>query len=126
VNDGYRTNTSSYYRFYTGTESKIKNTGNTNIKGYLLVQVQGYNQYSGWIPLVDVVHNTTPTIIIAGGELGFDQYFNDCVRTNTLLYHGYSPFRVYAAFTSANGDVLKGLEVGSALEATWEFTITSS
>ena len=39
VSDGTNTNISDVYKFYTGYESKIENTGTTNISGYLLMQV---------------------------------------------------------------------------------------
>ena len=46
-------------------QSKIKNTGSTNIKGYLLIQIQYYND-SSWYVANDVIDETSPRTITTG------------------------------------------------------------
>jgi hypothetical protein len=60
ADDGTASTWSSVYKFYTGYQSKIENTGETTIKGYLLMQVQYYNEtLESWIVDNDTVNETT-------------------------------------------------------------------
>jgi hypothetical protein len=126
VNDGYATNESNVYRFYTGFQSKLNNTGDTNISGYLLMQVQYYNESLGaWVLANDTINETTPRTITAGQALALDTILNGKAKTSDLVsLYGNGTYRLYAAFRNQNGDVLLGAN-GSLLEATWEFTIVS-
>ncbi|MFO7677457.1 MAG: hypothetical protein R6V50_03630, partial [Thermoplasmatota archaeon] len=117
---------SDVYRFYTGVQSKIVNTGSTNISGYLLLQVQ-FLDVSGtpeWVVDNDTVNETTPRTIDVGCQLGLDTIFNDLVRTDDLV-NGDGTYRVYAAFRDEYGDVLMCNDE-SLLEAWWEFELDTT
>jgi len=86
-------------------QSKIKNTGSTDIKGYLLMQVQ-YREGEEWVVDHDTVNETTPRTINASEQLGLDTIFNGLVKTDDLT-HGSGTYRVYAAFRDPEGNILK-------------------
>ena len=126
VTDGTNYTVSSVYKFYTGCQSKIKNIGSTYIKGYLLIQVQYYNNSSTWIVADDTINETTPrSIYIADGsnQLGLDTIFNGLVNTSNLSSYGNGTYRIYAAFRDPDGNILK-CDDETELVATYEFTIT--
>jgi hypothetical protein len=101
-------------------QSKIKNTGSTNIKGYLLIQVQFYNtSQSKWILDNDTVNETSPRTINSGSQLALDTTFNGMIRASNLQ-HGTGTYRVYAAFRDPDGNILK-TNTGSELKAWWQF-----
>jgi hypothetical protein len=124
-NDGF--NVSNVYKFYTGCQSKIENTGSTDIKGYLLMQVHYYNTTSeNWTVADDTINETTIRTINSSEQLGLDTIFNGNVNTSSLLNSfGNGTYRVYAAFHDPDGDILV-CDDESLLEATYEFSITSS
>lgn len=62
--------------------------------------------------------------INASCQLGLDQFFNGKENTSNFV-NGTGTYRVYAAFRDPDGDVLI-CDDESLLEATWEFTVTSS
>ncbi len=109
-------------------QSKIKNTGSTNIKGYLLIQIQFYNSsQSKWVLDTDTVNESTLRIISASGsgsgcQLGLDTIFNGHVRASDLT-HGTGTYRVYAAFRDPEGNILRTND-GDELEAWWQFSKT--
>ncbi|MCU0849709.1 MAG: PKD domain-containing protein [Candidatus Thermoplasmatota archaeon] len=106
ADDGTASTWSNVYKFYTGYQSKIENTGETNIKGYLLMQVQYYNETTeNWIVDNDTVNETTPRIINSSCQLGLDTIFNGPVRASDLTY-GTGTYRVYAAFRDSEGNIL--------------------
>jgi len=109
-------------------QSKIKNTGSTNISGYLLIQVQYENlslpEGEQWIVDNDTVNETTPRTINSGSQLALDTIFNGLVNTNDLT-NGDGTYRVYAAFRDGDGDILQ-CDDDTYLVATWEFTVTFS
>jgi hypothetical protein len=121
VDDGTTNVSSSVYRFYTGCQSKIVNTGSTNISGYLLIQVQ-FNNSGEWVLDTEVVNETSTSTVAIDGQLSLDTFFNGKVNTNDLS-HGSGTYRIYAAFRNPDGDVLI-CDDDSLLEATYEFTIT--
>ncbi len=123
VSDNTSYNVSNIYKFYTGHQSKIKNTGSTNIKGYLLIQVQYYNNSSTWIVADDTINETTPRTINSGGQLALDTIFNGKVNTADLSSFGNGTYRIYAAFRDPNGNILK-CDDETELVATYQFTIT--
>jgi hypothetical protein len=86
-------------------QSKIKNTGSTDIKGYLLMQVQ-YWDGEEWVVDQDTVNEMTPRTINASEQLGLDTIFNGLVKTDDLKY-GSGMYRVYAAFRDPDGNILK-------------------
>jgi hypothetical protein len=103
-------------------QSKIKNTGGTNISGYLLMQVQYYNEtIEDWVLVSDTVNETSPRIINTGEQLALDLIFNGLVNTNGLCF-GDGLYRVFACFRSPGGNVLV-CDDESLLEASYEFTI---
>jgi len=122
VSDGVVSTESDVYRFYTGVQSKIVNTGSTNISGYLLIQVQYYNESLGdWIVDNDTINETTPRTINTSEQLALDIIFNGLVSTDDLV-NGDGSYRVYAAFRDPDGDVLICNDE-TALEAWYEFEV---
>jgi PKD repeat protein len=107
-------------------QSKIKNTGTTDIKGYLLIQVQFYNTSQGkWLVDQDTINETSPRTIIhgaTGAPLALDMIFNGHVRVSDLT-HGTGTYRVYTAFSDPEGNILK-TNSGVELKAWWQFTKT--
>lgn len=104
-------------------QSKIKNTGSTNIKGYLLIQVQFYNSSQGkWLVDKDTINETSPRTINSGSQLALDTIFNGHVRASDLT-HGAGTYRVYTAFRDPNGNILK-TSSGVWLNAWWQFSKT--
>jgi hypothetical protein len=102
-------------------QSKIKNTGSTNIKGYLLIQIQYYNSTQGkWLVEKDTINETSARTINTGQQLALDRIFNGHVRTNDLS-HNMSNYRVYAAFRDPYQNILKTND-GKQLVAWWQFT----
>ena len=118
---------SDTFKFYTGNQSKIKNTGSYDISGYLLIQVQYYNTTtSNWTVADETINETTIRTISSGEQLGLDTIFNGNLSTTDLLNtFGNGTYRVYAAFRDPDGDVLV-CDDESLLEASYEFSITSS
>jgi PKD repeat protein len=103
-------------------QSKIKNTGSTNISGYLLIQVQYYNYtFKEWVVDNDTVNETTPRTITSGSQLALDTIFNGLVKTSDLSY-GHGIYRVYAAFRDPFGNIL-ATDDETALEACYEFDV---
>ncbi|DAC73366.1 MAG TPA: hypothetical protein DSN98_00330 [Thermoplasmata archaeon] len=104
-------------------QSKIKNTGSTNINGYLLIQVQFYNtSQSKWIVDNDTINETSPRTINSGNQLALDTIFNGHVRASDLT-HGTGTYRVYTAFRDPDGNILK-TNTGVELKAWWQFSKT--
>jgi hypothetical protein len=104
-------------------QSKIKNTGSTDIKGYLLIQVQFYNtSQSKWLLDNDTVNETSPRTINIGSQLALDTIFNGKIRASNLQ-HGTGTYRVYTAFRDPEGNILK-TNTGSELKAWWQFSKT--
>jgi len=125
VNDGTDTVDSSVYKFYTGVQSKIVNTGSTNFSGYLLMQVQFLNESLWeWVVDNDTINETTPRTISASDTLALDLIFNGLVDTSDLT-NGDGTYRVYAAFRDEYGDVLV-CDDETALEAWYEFEVDTS
>jgi hypothetical protein len=121
VDDGTTNVYSSVFKFYTGHQSKIVNTGYTNISGYLLIQVQ-FNNSGVWVLDDDTVNETSTRTIAVEGQLGLDEIFNlEEVNTDSLS-HGNGTYRVYAAFRDAYGDVLV-CDDDSLLEVSYDFTV---
>jgi hypothetical protein len=106
-------------------QSKIKNTGSTNIKGYLLIQMQYFDNVrfpGSWIVDNDTVNETTPRTINSGNQLALDTIFNGHVRASDLT-HGTGTYRVYTAFRDPEGNILK-TNNGVELKAWWQFSKT--
>jgi len=104
-------------------QSKIKDTGSTNIKGYLLIQVQFYSTQQGkWLVDKDTINETSPRTINSGSQLALDTIFNGHVRASDLT-HGTGTYRVYTAFRDSNRNILK-TSSGVELKAWWQFTKT--
>ncbi len=118
-NYSYNNETWCHYQI----QSKIKNTGSTDIKGYLLIQVQ-YNNSGVWIVDNDTINETTPRTIIHGDQLPLDQIFNGLVNTNDLQ-NGNGTYRVYAAFRDPAGNVLVN-DDDQELAAWYEFEVTGT
>jgi hypothetical protein len=101
-------------------QSKIKNTGSTDIKGYLLIQVQYYDSHhEEWVVDSDTINETSPRTITSGNQLALDTIFNGHVRASDLT-HGTGTYRVYAALRDPNGNILR-TSSGTDLKAWWQF-----
>jgi hypothetical protein len=107
-------------------QSKIKNTGSTDIRGYLLIQVQYYDAGRGtaprWIVDNDTINETIPRNITSGNQLALDTIFNGLVRASDLT-HGTGTYRVYTAFRDPEGNILRTND-DVDLEAWWQFSKT--
>jgi hypothetical protein len=102
-------------------QSKIKNTGSTDIKGYLLIQIQYYNtQIASWVLDQNTIDETSPRTINSGTQLALDRIFNNHVRASDLT-HGTGTYRVYTAFRDLFGNVLKTND-GVEMKAWWQFS----
>jgi len=109
---------------YYMIQSKIVNTGSTDIRGYLLIQVQYLPacEQCDWVVDLDTVNETTSRMIPAGQQLALDTIFNGLVNTDDLV-HGAGPYRVYVAFRGPSGNVLRTNDE-TELEAWWQFSKT--
>ncbi|EMR75540.1 F5/8 type C domain-containing protein [Thermoplasmatales archaeon SCGC AB-540-F20] len=128
VTDGKNYTVSSVYKFYTGCQSKIVNTGSTAFKGYLLIQVQYYNNSSTWVVADDTINETSPRTVDyldqqGQNVLALDTIFNGLVNASNLSSYGNGTYRIYAAFRDPDGNILK-CDDETELVATYEFTIT--
>jgi hypothetical protein len=86
-------------------QSKIQNTGSTDIKGYLLMQVEYFcEQLNEWFVADYTIDEDTPQVISAGNHLALDTIFNGLVNSSELPCNG--TYRVYIAFRDVNGEVL--------------------
>lgn len=121
VSDGINYTVSDIFRFYTGYQSKIKNTGSTNISGYLSFEIQYYN-VSSEIWEIDLSYDhPEPTIINSSEEFGLDTIFNGNLNSSDLS-RGNGSYRVFVSFKDDEGNVLK--INGTELIATYVFTVT--
>ncbi len=113
--------TGVWVNIYNG--SSILNTGQTNISGYLLMQVQ--TNSSGLWNVVDTVINDTNVSLLRNISAG--EYFDIGSLWNANPWNtGSSPsgtYRVYAALTDDNGNVLQG-DDGVSIEGNDLFKIT--
>jgi hypothetical protein len=126
VSDGEDYTESNVYKFYTGYQSKIDNTGSTNIQGYLLMQIEYYNTTnSTWVFEQEVVNETTPRTINASDVLALDTIFNPHNVSTGNFTNGDGTYRVYVAFRDIYGDVLV-CDDESLLESNYQFTDTNS
>jgi hypothetical protein len=127
VTDGTDYTVSSVFSFYTGFESKIENTGSTNISGYLLMQIQFYDTVlEDWFLVHERINETTPRTINVGCELGLDTIFNPGVETQNLLSErGNGTYRVYACFRDPDGDVLV-CDDETLMTDSYEFSVTDT
>ncbi len=104
-------------------QSKIKNIGETDINGYLLIQVQYYNtSQSTWVLDNDTINETTSRTITNGNQLALDTIFNGQIRASELT-HGTGTYRVYTAFRDPEGNILRTND-DVDLEAWWQFNKT--
>jgi hypothetical protein len=125
VSDGTENIESSVYKFYTGYETKIENTGSTNISGYLFIQVQYYHDlFEDWVGANDTIVEDTPRTINAGGYLALDSIFNGIVNSSKLCY-GNGTYRIYVALRDPNDNVLKNND-NSPLENGYSFETHTS
>ena len=103
-------------------QSKIKNTGTTDIKGYLLIQVQFQDPKSGqWMTENDTINETLQTIV-HGQQLGLDTVYNGQAKTDDLQ-HGDGTYRVYTAFRDSEGNILVDSDQHQ-LVSTWQFSVS--
>jgi hypothetical protein len=104
-------------------QSKIKNTGSTDIKGYLLIQIQFYNTSQGvWVVDNDTINETSPRTITSNSQLALDTIFNGLIHASDLT-HGAGTYRVYAAFRDPEGKILR-TDDGTELVTWWQFSLT--
>ncbi len=104
-------------------QSKLTNIGSTTISGYLLVQLQYYNETQGkWVVDHDTINETTPRTINSSEQLALDLLFNGQVTTDDLS-NGDGTYRVYAAFRDPDGNILQ-TEDETYLVSSYEFDVT--
>ncbi len=104
-------------------QSKIKNTGSTDIKGYLLIQIQYYNTSQGkWLVDNDTINETSLRTINSSCQLALDTIFNGQVSASDLT-HGTGIYQVYTVFRDPKGNILKSND-RTELEAWWQFSKT--
>jgi len=102
-------------------QSKIKNTGTTNMQGYLLLQIQSYNSSQGtWVADWDVDNETSPRTINTSSQLALDTIFNGLIRASDLSY-GTGTYRVYVALRDPVGNILR-CNNGVELKVWWQFS----
>ena len=116
----YRAATTSIGAEEQNNESKILNTGSTDIKGYLLMQVQRF--VSGTWQVVDTLYNSLETIAANSEFITYDLWNSvgwNTAKSETGLY------RAYTALTDALGNVLMN-DDGENISAAHNFNITES
>ena len=96
ISDGSSFVESNIYKFYTGVQSKLVNTGSYNISGYLYVVVD-YLNGSTWELVDTTINETTARTINASDTLALDSLFNGLVFIDDLN-RGNGTYRVYASF----------------------------
>jgi len=123
VSDGTNYVESGVFSFFTGYQSKIENTGSTDFKGYLLMQIEYYNSTStSWELDLIVINETSSRVFNASSVLGLDTLFNPQNISTSSLSHGNGTYRVYVCLRDPEYDVLDiGIE---ELVATYQFTVT--
>jgi len=100
-------------------QSKIKNTGSTDIKGYLSIQIWRFQDPVGpYVLYNDTVNETTPRTILQGQQLGLDTIFNGLITTYDL---GTGYYEVRARFRDPDGNTLH-VNGNHSLETMWGFT----
>ena len=115
--------------FYTGRESKISNTGETDIRGFLCGAIEYFNESSEeweWDKDLMIIEQ----VINGSEELALDKVFNGLVNTS-CLNHGDGLYRFYVALKDPYNNVLIG-EIGEGgkqgspeyLESWWSFWVT--
>ncbi len=132
VSDGKCYTVSNNFSFYTGSESRIYNTGSSNISGYLSMQVEFYNTTSEeWEFDTSVIdEKSTRRIINISEKLALDTIFNPENVNTSSFSHGNGTYRVYAAFRDPCTNVLHVCDdtvsppVWWYLEDYYEFTVT--
>jgi hypothetical protein len=127
VDDGEVVNSSDIFSFYTGYESKIHNTGSTNISGYLTINVEFYNEtLEEWIEELNVIDESY-VVINSSEKLGLDTIFNPEKVNTSSFTHGNGTYRVYAMLTDPYKNILFGgnpISSEDDIEAWYEFTVT--
>ena len=129
VDDGDIVNTSDVFSFYTGYESKIYNSGNTNISGYLSIYFEYYNETSeSWEGDFKVI-NSTYIVINSGEKLGLDTIFNPENVSTSSFTHGNGTYRVFVVLKDPYCNILLDGTLGTCkgeteIKAWYEFTVT--
>jgi hypothetical protein len=108
-----------------GRNSILKNIGNTNTKGYLLMRIQkqsGGSWTNVGLPIVD--QGDGIRIITSGNYLNLSQIWDDEGGWNAAL-QAEGAYRVYSAFINSAGTVLKN-DDSSNIEDTYNFNIIAA
>jgi len=104
-------------------QSKLKNTGSTDIKGYLLIQVQYKDPKSGdWVVDNDTINETGPRMVEHNQQLPLDEIFNQHVRACDLT-RGPGVYRVYTVFRNPVGGILVDSD-GKTMMSSYQFDVT--
>jgi len=112
-----------YYQFYPGVQSKIENTGDTDINGFLVVWLEEYNVTSGnWSYLDELYRDDMMRRVNSSCSFGIDTVCNGLVNGSMLAGETGGVFRVYAGFYSLHDEVLVCSD-DTELVAWWEFEI---
>lgn len=112
-----------YYQFYPGVQSKIENTGDTDINGFLVVWLEEYNATSGnWSYLDELYRDATMRRVNSSCSFGIDTVCNGLMNGSMFAGETGGVFRVYAGFYSLHDEVLVCSD-DTELVAWWEFEI---
>ncbi|KYK34786.1 MAG: hypothetical protein AYK22_04750 [Thermoplasmatales archaeon SG8-52-3] len=126
ISDGISYVESDVFSFFTGYQSKIENTGSTDFKGYLLMQIEYYDSTnSTWIVDQIVINETSPRIFNVSSILGLDTLFNVQNVSTSSYSNGYGTYRVYVALRDLEYNVLV-CDDESLMEDSCQFTFSSS
>jgi hypothetical protein len=125
VSDSIDYNQSDIFHFDAMIQSKINNTGSTDISGYLLIQVL-FNDSGEWVVANNTIDETVPRVIHAGTQLALDEIFNvkNMSTTDLLEQNGSGTYRVYTAFRDPEGNILV-TDDETEMAAWYEFEITT-
>ena len=108
-------------------ESRVINPGETNASIFLLLKVDYWNSTTlAWEPEFTTIDDDAGRFIQGNfSYIALDQFFNGKYNTSENFTHGDGTYRVYAAVTDPDNNVLQNMD-GSYLEAEYNFTISEN
>ncbi len=105
-------------------ESWVRNLGPTNASIFLLIKVDYWNSTSlVWEAEFTALDDITGRYTQGNDSyIALDQFFNGKYNSSENFTHGDGTYRIYAAVTDPENNVLQDVE-GSSIEASYNFTI---
>ena len=104
-------------------QSKIKNTGDYNISGYLYMSVD-YDNVSNWTIDTVAINDSSSRTVNVSEQLALDLLFNGLVNVDDLN-NGDGTYRVYAVFRDKYYEPLV-CDDETVLESWYEFTVDTT